>query len=130
MSGDGPRAGLQIDILLYLHVVERENKLGLSSSYQTIHPETSLSVRWFRLCLPVPCVSSIPGWAAKIPQMSYGQKHKTEKRNSVLTHSIRALKTLYTRPSHGSSTVKNLPANAGDAVSIPVPGGSHMQLSP
>ena len=62
MSGDGPRAGLQIDILLYLHVVERENKLGLSSSYQTIHPETSLSVRWLRLHAPnAGGLGSIPG---------------------------------------------------------------------
>ena len=37
---------------------------------------------------------------------------------------------IYTRASHGSSMVKNLPANAGDMDSIPDPGGSHMQLSP
>ena len=72
------------------------------------------------------CVSSIPGRAAKIPQMPYGQKHKTENRSSILTNSIKALKIIYTRASHGGSMVKNLPANAGDMGSIPDLEGSHM----
>ena len=62
MSGDGSRAGLQMAILLYLHVVERENKLGLSSSCQNIHPGTSLVVQWLRLHAPnAGGLGSIPG---------------------------------------------------------------------
>ena len=72
MSGDGPRAGLQMAILLYLHLVERENKLGLSSSCQNIHPGTSLVVQWLRLHAPnAGAPGSIPsqGPRSHMPQL-------------------------------------------------------------
>ena len=72
MSGNGPHAGLQIAVLLYLHMVKRENKLGLSSSYQNIHPGTSLVVQWLRLHAPnAGGLGSIPGQGTRSRMFSH-----------------------------------------------------------